>query len=364
MKVLLLGEYSSLHKGLADGLRQIDDHMQVDIAASGDGWKKIGGATLSYPVLRSKNPVDRVKYLDDQFRFIRGLDNYDVIQMINPGIFSAPLRRRLYAAVRKNARLLSLAACGDDYRVVEAYRKGEFRYYPYDFDKTPLAQYDTKTSRGRRNRRNELWLEKNVDTVIPNAYEYSVGYSGPNACSAIPFPINVDEITYSENTVRDKLVFFHGLNREAVKGTSFIREAMERLAMNYQNEVEIILDGHMPYDKYVQVMRMANVVLDQCTASAYGINGCIAMAQGKVLMSGNTPEMRKTLQIDDCPVIHIEPDVDQIYSQLEWIVKNRDSVLEIGKRSREYVERYHDCKIVAIQYLEAWKSTGKLNNIP
>lgn len=364
MKVLLLGEFSSFHKYLREGLLQIAD-VEVDVAADGDGWKKIGGVTVPFPDLTSKKPLDRFKFYRDEIRFISWLktQKYDVVQLINPKILSIPLNRPLYRAIRPNARCFAMAACGIDYREVEAYYNGKFRYHPYDGEKILLSAFDKKTCKGRINIKNNLWVESHADVIIPTSFEYAVGYTSPNTYPAIPLPVNTDDIPYSENRVHNQVVFFHGLNREGAKGTAFIREALERLSAKYQNEVEIVINSRMPYNEYIQVMRRANVVIDQCRASAYGINGCIAMAQGKVLMAGNTPEMRNTLRIDECPVIHIEPDADQIYSQLEWLVKNKEQVPEIGKQSREFVERYHDYKIVARQFLEAWKATGKLDDV-
>lgn len=360
-RILLLGEFSALHKNLREGLLQIAD-VQVDIASSGDGWKKISGVTIPFPQLRSMHPIDRTKYFLDEVSFINRIGTYDVIQLINPNILSLPLRRRLHKAVRRNAKCLSVLTCGDDYRITQAYLDGKFRYYVHDYDKTAVQYYTSKSWRARRTIKNELLLEKYTDVTIATGYEYLVGCSGKKNTYAIPLPINVDTIKYTENVVEDKIVFFHGLIREDAKGTKFIREAMERLKENYPNDVEIILDGHMPYDKYLQVLRKTNVLVDHCVGSSCGMNGCIAMAQGKVVLSGNSLEMRNTFGMDSCPVLHIEPDVNLIYSQMEWLVKNRDQIPEIGRQTRKFAEKYHDCKLVARQYLDAWKATGKLSD--
>lgn len=378
MKILFIGEFSSFHKYLAEGLRLCYNNTEISIASNGDGWKHIPGATIALPSLNSKNLINRFYYMKEQINFIKNLQKYDIIQLVNPNVFSVPLRGYFYKIIREKSKCLSLAACGINYREFQSYLNGKFRYYVYDYDKESIRMYQAKKMLTKIRISNELWLEKHVDVIIPCAYEYSVGYTGSNAYPAIPLPVNTDEIQYSPNLIQDKedkgdkgnrqsrqgkIVFFHGLNREAAKGTPFIREAMERLQKNYPNDVEIILEGHMPYEKYVQLMKKTNVVLDQCVGSAYGINGCIAMAQGKVLMAGNTPEMRKTLKFDYCPVIHIEPDVEQIYSQLEWVVKNKEQIPELGKKSREFVEKYHNYKLIAQQYMSAWKSTGKLDDV-
>lgn len=359
MKILLLGEFSAHHKALREGLLHLSG-VEVDLIANGDGWKCIGGATGSYPSYPVHDLQSRIVLTKEQISFCKQLKYYDVIQLINPGLLSTPVRGYFFRTVRRKARCLSLMATGSDYRLAQSYLEKRFHFGAEKYNLEWTSKYNRHSFKGRMNIRNELWLERHADVIIPSNYEYTVGYTGSNAHSAIPFPVNVDEITYKENVVREKIVFFHGLNREKAKGTPFIREAMERLAENYPQDVEIVLDGHMPYDKYVQIMRRANVVLDQCLASTYGINGCIAMAQGKVLMAGNTPEFQRTLRIENCPVLHIGPDADQIYSQMEWLVKNRDQIPELGRKSREFAEKYHHYKLVAQQFLDAWKTTGTL----
>ena len=353
MNVLLLGDYSSLHKSLREGLMTFPG-VHVELFSNGDGWKKIGGATGSIPSRNINGIRDRVSLYLDQLRFCNHIGKYDVIQLINPYILSPVINKYLYKCLLKKAKCVSLVACGGDYRLAESYFNGCFKYAPEDYDKGWLDTYDRNRFRGRMNINNEIWLEKHVQVIIPTLYEYSVGYKGQNVVDAIPFPVNTDTIQYSDNVVREKVVFFHGLNNEAKKGTPFIRKAMERIANDYPDDVEIIVKGHMPYDEYVQVMRRANVVIDQCLTSAYGINGCIAMAQGKVLMAGNTEDFRRTMKVDDCPIVHIEPDSEQIYSQMVRLIKERDSIPTMGIRSREFADKYHNYKIVARRYLNAW----------
>ena len=105
-------------------------------------------------------------------------------------------------------------------------------------------------------------------------------------------------------------------------------------------------------------MEKANVVVDQCYG--YGINACVAMSKRKVVLSGNRPEMREDLGMEQCPVIHIQPDVEQIYGQLVYILEHKKEIAQIGFESRRYIEQVHDHVSIEQKYVEAWKSTGKL----
>jgi hypothetical protein len=64
-------------------------------------------------------------------------------------------------------------------------------------------------------------------------YEYAVAYRNRNISNVrrtIGIPINVDEIIYNENKIKNgKLVVFHGLNRYGTKGTMHVEKAFEYL---------------------------------------------------------------------------------------------------------------------------------------
>jgi len=201
-----------------------------------------------------------------------------------------------------------------------------------------------------------------LDVVIPCLYEYSIAYKDNEKYKAlIPFPINLDDIEYHENILSNgKVVFFHGLIRELEKGTVYIREALERLQQDFPNDVEVIIDGHMPFDRYVEVLNKANVVVDQCLSYGYGINACIAMAQGKVVVSGCRHETINAFGIDSTPMVLAKPDSGFLYEQFKSIVERKDEIKEWGRKSRIYVENLHDYRQVAQQCIDVWKSTGKV----
>ena len=64
---------------------------------------------------------------------------------------------------------------------------------------------------------------------------------------------------------KDRVIFFHGLNSECKKGTKYIRKALENIQQKYTNDVEVIIDGYMPQEKYLALMKKADVVIDQCS---------------------------------------------------------------------------------------------------
>ena len=58
--------------------------------------------------------------------------------------------------------------------------------------------------------------------------------------------------------------------------------------------------------------------------------------------------------------MHAQPDVEQLFRQMQYIVEHRSSIPQWGYESRKYVENVHDHVKIAQRYVDAWKSTGKI----
>ncbi len=347
MKVLLLGEFSGYFKYLKMGLQ--DNGVEVDWYASGDSFKKING--MNGDIIGNTGVKIWDKILFPLFLVSR-LKGYDVVQLVNPWIFSPWINAYLIKKLKRNNKLLCVSAVGTDYHVYK-YQKQEQRKYDY-YLLDECKDYDVYYAKRSRYIRDHEKVIKYCDAIIPGSYEYALAYQdNKKTMPIIHYPIDLTGVRYKRNVVNGKIVFFHGLSRETFKGTKYIREAMEILKKKYPDDVEIIIDGRMPFDKYLEVMDKANVVLDQCRSYGVGINALIAMAQGKVVLSG--AEQGGVEDYENCPVFNITPDSKQIFSVLERIVLQKEKIALWGEQSRGYVEKYHDRKKQAAEYLKVWE---------
>lgn len=353
MKIALIGELSSLNKNLSIGLKRLGH--EVDIYADQDGWKKIEGA--KHPLSKSgKTFIGKIfGYIFWPLYISFKIKGYDVVQFVSPSLFIRYLNFFLISRIMKQNKKTFLSGAGDCFALEQAYKSGCFRYFIYDENANPYLKKDFWW-----NEKREKKISLAFDGIIPIAWEYRAMYEGyKNRLNAIPIPMDTDDINYVNNVVKDKIVIFHGLNREGPKGTKYIKAAMERLQEKYPDKVECIIQGHTPLKEYLDLMQRTNIVVDQCRAYGLGVNAVYAMAEGKVVFGGAEPESLEVFGLEETPVINILPDEDDIYCKLERLVLHPELIPELGKKSREMAESFHNCNIVAEQYIKEWTRPDK-----
>lgn len=353
MKILLLGEFSALHKNLKEGLVELGH--DVTIASSGDGFKAIE-ADIDLSI--KGNIFNKVIKKISQREYILNLvKEYDIVQLISPFIFYIQLFPNKYFFNRliENSKRIYMLSAGDD-SYFWKYGRKKLAYGPFD----DFLKYDCNGKKkyfmeSRRAFEINKFMADNCNGIIPIIYEYEVSYyTHSNLLQTVPIPMNIKKINYQENIILDKLVIFHGLNRYGFKGTRHVEEAFKILKNKYSNDLELIIDGNMPLNKYLEVMKKTNIVIDQTNSYSLGVNGIYALAMGKVVLGGAELESLKSLGVEHSPVINIKPNAQSIVDAVEKLMKNKEKIKEIGLESRKFVEEVHGYKTIAKKYLEVW----------
>jgi len=352
MKVLLLGEFSALHMNLKEGLLELGH--DVVVAAHGDGFKKITSdisfdSTLPFVFGKIEKKIKPVIFLP-KFK------NFDVVQLVNPFFLKSdffPTLSFYKSIIKRNEKFFVLGAGDDAY----FWRFGRYslKYGPFDdflkFDAHANSFYMESEESFQFNEK----LIEHSNGLIPIMFEYEKSYeTSKKRLNTIPIPINVQKVEYKENIVGKKLVVFHGLNRYGFKGTRHVEEAFRYLQEKYPNDLELIIDGKMPLNEYLDLMKRSNIVIDQMYAHSLGVNGVYAMSMGKVVMGGAEPESLKSLGVTSSPVINLEPNSKSIIREVELLLKNRSEVQILGLESRLFCEKVHGHIKVAQQYIDTW----------
>lgn len=365
MKILLLGEYSNLHWTLAEGLKELGH--DVTVASDGDGFKNYArNIDLSRKSSSIKDTLEAIiKVIVHLYQF-RG---YDVVQLINPCFttLSVDINKYIYRFLRKNNKKLFLGAFGDDTFWLKAcLDNSTFRYSEFYVDNKPNNLKDN-------DRLKSLWLDSNreilnkeiatsCDGIIACLCEYYLSYKKyyPQKLTYIPLPINLEKIEKTHfNNFSDTIKFFIGINkdRSEFKGTNRMYNVLRELQLNYPKKIEINTVESVPYNEYIHLMKGSDIVLDQLYSYSPAMNGLLALAQQKVLISGAEPEMYCLLQeTDNQPIINVVPNEKDIYDKLEYLVLNKDLIPIISNNSRSFVEKHHNHISVAQKYIEFWNS--------
>lgn len=359
MKILLVGEFSGFYNSLKDGLRELGH--DVLLASMGDGYKD-----LPSDILWDSRYLGYWGVLERSMKVIKTLHllkGYDVVQFVNPEIFLIRFgfNKFVLNEIIKNNGKSFLTIAGDlvdgwNYWKNPLENNIKYSWIP-DYVKYDLNGVLPNWLKSKTHLKWEKDMMLKMDGIIPVMYEYSVPYRKyPNLRQTLPLPINTHKIKYFNNNVSKKIIVFHGLNRYGFKGTRFVEKAFEILNKKYPNDLELIIDGKLPYNKYIELLSRANIVIDQTNSYSLGMNALIAMAMGKVVLGGAEPESIKEMGYNYCPAINIIPNEKDIVSKIEMLLDQRKDITDIGFRSRKFIEEYHDYLKVAQQYLKVWNN--------
>ena len=373
MKILLFGEYSNVHWTLAQALRKLGH--EVIVVSNGDEWK-------AYPadisLIRKPGRWGRLIYLLRVLLLLPKLRGYDVVQLINPVHFvdlKAERAVRIYDYLRRHNKKVFLGAFGYDYHYVyDSVVRRTLRYCDF-YTPTREVHHEWNDANERdwlHTYKKEacIHIAETCDGIISGLYEYDVAYRPyfSDKTTFIPLPIDVAKgdgvkdghsTPYTINTTQEnKLRFFIGINRSRtmLKGTDIMLRALERLVADYPDRAAMVKAESVPFAEYKEMMCSSDVLLDQIYSYTPAMNALQAMSQGLVVVSGGEEENYGILgETELRPIINVQPDEEDVYRQLEWLVLHPERIAQLKRDSIEYVSRHHDSLKVAKRYLEVWR---------
>lgn len=376
MDILLIGEYSRLHNSLKEGLQQLGH--QVVLFGYRDGFKDF---PVDIPLYRQWDSGLRKKIKVGIFRltgfdlssyltyrqFLKHKDRltgFDVVQLINENSFHCQpdQEQRILRFLFDNNKKTFLLSCGDDYAnvqynfahpemksVVQPYLMGKIR----DKDFTNVLKF-----RLPEFRRLHDFIYKNIAGVIATDLDYRPALLGhPKFLGLIPNPVNTDAIAFEPLPVSGKIVIFLGINQESYhkKGIDYFVDALEIIRNKYPEKVEIIVAHNLPYETYMTKYKAAHILLDQAFSIDQGYNALEAMARGKVVFTGAEPEFTKHYQLTLRVNVNAVADVQSIVGAISELVEHPETIADVAKNARRFIEKEHHYVAIAQKYLDAWK---------
>lgn len=286
--------------------------------------------------------LDRERRTDDQFDVVRrcldeGVDTFHF--WMRSFVYGAPYAQDMGADLplyRQYGRRVVYRFTGFDLRTkAEHMARNPYHPWRYGYD---LAYNEEKQ------RRYIDFVRENADLLIvqdPEMHEFC-----PEA-TVIPRVLDLNDFAYVGVEPTDRPLVLHAPSKEAVKGTRFVRQAVqalrdENLSFDYRE-----VSG-LPNDQAVALYRHADIVVDQLHIGWYGVLAMEAMALGKPVIC----YVRDDLAPRDLPIINANPDT--ITDVLRDTIKDSERRIEAGKAGRSYVERIHEVGKVTDALLRAY----------
>jgi glycosyltransferase involved in cell wall biosynthesis len=141
----------------------------------------------------------------------------------------------------------------------------------------------------------------------------------------------------------ESVTIVHAPNHRGVKGTEFIIEAVTSLK-GKGHDIDFVLLEDCPNEKVLEHLGRADICVDHCVGSGYGLFAVEAMASGATVVANLEDEQRIGVHrhfgwLNQCPIV--SANIDQLEETLAYLIRNPALREELGRTGVEYVKRFH-----------------------
>lgn len=145
----------------------------------------------------------------------------------------------------------------------------------------------------------------------------------------------------------------HAPTNRGIKGTPYVEKAYEALRPKFPG-VEFRVVDKLDWAALRVAMAECDVFVDQLQMGWYGMVSAEAMACGRPTLAYIRPDFEHRLK--DGPVVRTS--VETLAADLEALLGDTARRRELGERSRAYVEREHDARVVARRLVDIYHAAG------
>lgn len=157
----------------------------------------------------------------------------------------------------------------------------------------------------------------------------------------VPIALDLSRFSYHPVFAKPRPLIVHAPTNPGFKGTEVIERTLDQLRKYIS--FDYIRVAGMNNDEAIGLYQQADLVIDQVRCGSYGLLCCEAMALGKPVICYIRDDLRPSLPAD-LPIISANPDT--LADTLGHLLRNPNTLAEIGARGRAYVEQYHDIRKV------------------
>lgn len=161
--------------------------------------------------------------------------------------------------------------------------------------------------------------------------------------------MDLSKYKFVEETNNERLLIVHAPTAPEFKGSDYILKAIEELQMKYDFDFKIVQG--VSRGEAVKIYQKADLIIDQILTGGHGVFAVESMAMGKPVICWIS-EFMKEKYPEELPIISANPDT--IKERIEYAIKNKDMLRDIGIKGRQYVEKYHDMNLISKNILEIY----------
>lgn len=174
--------------------------------------------------------------------------------------------------------------------------------------------------------------------------EHFSGYYHTRACLMLD-----DYLPHFPESGNRKPLLVHAPSHKGVKGTPAVLAAVDKLKASHRFDFKLLHD--VPRAQALAIVAKCDVFLDQFVLGCEGLAAHEAMALGKPVVCFIKPSLvhryPKSLPI-------IIADQNNLADVLLALLKDPSCRRDVGIRSRQYIEQYHDARKIAAESTEIY----------
>lgn len=283
----------------------------------------------------------------------RAMRQYDVIHF-NYGRTLFPIALQIDLPLLKAAgKRIFMTYQGDDARQGDYCRS----HFEITFATRVPASYYTAESDSAK-RRNIAWVGRFADGIY--ALNPDLLHVLPRRARFLPYA-NVDLDVWKPPCEQHNPtpVIVHAPTHRHVKGTDIVLAAVEKLKAEGA-AFEFVLVEHMSHVEARRAYERADIAIDQLFAGWYGGFAVEMMALGKPVIGYLREDDLKFLpteQRGEVPIVSVGP-AGLVDALRELLQSPRSYLKDIGRRSRRYVEKWHDPLKIAARLKADYEAAG------
>ncbi|WP_294671984.1 glycosyltransferase [uncultured Fluviicola sp.] len=346
MKVLLLGmNYASTLNSLVPGFKAHSIEVKaLSFEQNRSVYNRFDQIDCVFPNSDLSFFAYKWKTIKGLFRLYASVKKADVIHvysnLVLPTRYEQRILNHLFLKVARNKKKF-VTYVGSEVRIPEM-----------DFDTNPYYKKTYSNPDYEYSYESESCSFKHQQKFADLGFELigtpdTLHYMNPNyfKTDKVVFHAGVAEKgTKSESS--GEILVIHAPTAPIAKGSSYIREAMEKICAKHPN-VRFRELQHLSNLEYQHLINNCDIYIDQLIWGFHGVAAIQAMALEKPVLCYLHPEFLQ--YVSNPPIINSNP--DNLPDQLEALIANPEKLPEIGKRSREYYLQFHTPEKVASQLI-------------